>query len=55
MLVDVAFERKTKRPITLTELKEQAGLADFRLTQRGNRLSIFPVIEEHWNLVVGLE
>jgi predicted RNA-binding protein with PUA-like domain len=55
MLVDVAFERKTKRPITLTELKEQAGLANFRLTQRGNRLSIFPVSEEHWNLVLGLE
>lgn len=55
VLVDVAFERKTKRPITLTELKEHTGLADFRLTQRGNRLSIFPVSEEHWNLVLGVE
>jgi len=55
VLVDVAFERKTSRPITLSELKEHPGLADFRLIQRGNRLSIFPVSEDHWNLIVGLE
>ena len=35
VLVDVAFVRKTSRPITLSELKEHPGLADFRLTQRG--------------------
>ena len=55
VLIDVAYERKTERPITLTELKECPGLADFRLTQRGNRLSIVPVSEDHWNLILGLE
>ncbi len=55
LLVDVAFERKLDRPITLKELKEHPGLSDFRLNQRGNRLSIFPVSEEHWELVLGLE
>ncbi len=55
LLVDVAFERKLNRPITLKELKGHPGLNDFRLNQRGNRLSIFPVSEEHWNLVLGLE
>jgi predicted RNA-binding protein with PUA-like domain len=55
LLVDVAFERKLNRPITLKELKGHPGLSDFRLNQRGNRLSIFPVSEEHWNLVLGLE
>ena len=55
MLVDVAFDRKTERPITLSELKDHPGLADFRLTQRGNRLSIFPVSEDHWKLILGLE
>jgi len=44
-----------ERPITLSELKEHPGLADFKLTQRGNRLSIFPVSEDHWNLILGLE
>jgi predicted RNA-binding protein with PUA-like domain len=55
LLVDVAFERKTNRPITLAELKQNPGLADFKLTQRGNRLSIFPVSKDHWNLILGLE
>jgi len=30
-------------------------LADFRLNQRGNRLSIFPVYKKHWDIVVSLE
>ncbi len=55
LLVDVEFERKMNRPITLKELKEHPGLDDFRLNHRGNRLSIFPVSKEHWNLVLGLE
>ena len=54
-LVDVAFERKTKREITLRELKEHPGLEGFRLTKRGNRLSVFPVSGEHWKLILGLE
>jgi predicted RNA-binding protein with PUA-like domain len=55
LLVDVAFERKLDRPITLKELKDHPGLKDFRLNQRGNRLSIFPITKEHWDLVLGLE
>jgi len=55
LLVDVAFERKLERPISLTELKEHPGLSDFRLNQRGNRLSIFAVSKEHWDLILGLE
>jgi predicted RNA-binding protein with PUA-like domain len=55
LLVDVAFERKLDRPITLKELKAHPDLDDFRLNKRGNRLSIFPVSEEHWDLILGLE
>lgn len=55
LLVDVAFERKTERAITLIEMKAHPGLADFRLTMRGNRLSIFPVSDAHWQLILGLE
>ncbi len=55
LLVDVAFERKLKRPITLKELKEHPALSHFRLNQRGNRLSIFPVSKAHWALIIGLE
>ena len=55
ILVDIAFERKTKRPIPLKELKEHPALEDFRLNQRGNRLSIFPVSKAHWDVVLSLE
>ena len=55
LLVDVAFVRKTKRPITLKELKEHPALKDFRLNMRGNRLSIFPVDKKHWDVVLSLE
>ena len=55
VLVDIAFVRKLKRPITLKELKEHPALDDFRLNQRGNRLSIFPVEKRHWDIVLSLE
>lgn len=55
LLRDVAFTRKLKRIITLQELKAQPALADFRLHQRGNRLSIFPVEDRHWKRVLSLE
>lgn len=55
VLVDVEFVRRTKRPITLAEIKELPDLDGFRLTQRGNRLSVFPVDKAHWDAVLRLE
>ena len=55
LLVDVAFERRLKRTITLKELKENPRLDDFVLTKRGNRLSIFPVSKKHWREVLRME
>ena len=55
LLRDVAFERKLKRIITLKELKAHPALAEFRLNQRGNRLSIFSVDAQHRKLILGLE
>ncbi|KAB7628204.1 EVE domain-containing protein [Alkalilimnicola sp. S0819] len=55
VLVDVKFVRKLKRNISLQELKERPELADFRLVQRGNRLSIMPVSAEDWDFILGLE
>lgn len=54
-LVDVAFERKLKRPVTLKEIKNEPSLEGFTLTRRGNRLSVFPVSKEHWRAVLALE
>lgn len=55
LLRDIEFTRKLRRIITLQELKAHPALADFRLNQRGNRLSIFPVEDRHWKLVLSLE
>ena len=56
LMVDVRFKRKTKRLISLTELKEHADqLEDFALVRRGNRLSIMPVSTQHWDFILSLE
>lgn len=54
-MVDVKFERKLKRTITLNELKADAELSDMALVRRGNRLSIMPVTAEQWEYILSLE
>jgi predicted RNA-binding protein with PUA-like domain len=55
LLRDVEFIRKFSRPITLKELKAHPDLEDFQLNKRGNRLSIFPVTQAEWELILSLE
>ena len=54
-LVDVKFERKLRRTITLAELKAQAALEGMALVRRGNRLSVMPVSEGEWEHILSLE
>ena len=54
-LVDVEFVRKLERPITLAQLKAHPGLDGMILTRRGNRLSVMPVSDDHWDLILTLE
>lgn len=57
LLVDVAFERKLKRTISLDEIKaraEQLG-EDFALIRRGNRLSVLPVSAAQWKVLLAME
>ena len=54
-MVDVRFERKLKRTITLEELKQHQGLTDMALVRKGNRLSVMPVTERQWELILSLE
>ena len=56
-LVDVKFERKLKRTITLDEIKQHADdLGEgFALVQRGNRLSVLPVTAAQWKFLLALE
>ncbi|MBV8208703.1 MAG: EVE domain-containing protein [Burkholderiaceae bacterium] len=50
MMVDVRVLRKTKL-IPLKELREHEELADMRVLQKGNRLSITPVTEQEWKFI----
>jgi predicted RNA-binding protein with PUA-like domain len=54
-MVDVSFERKLKRIVSLAELKSKTELADLALVRRGNRLSVMPVSAEHWRFILSLE
>jgi predicted RNA-binding protein with PUA-like domain len=52
--VDVQLVRKLPL-ISLAALRAQPPLADLRILQRGNRLSITPVDEAHWQHIMQLE
>ena len=56
-MVDVKFERKLRRVITLTELRKHSNgaLASLALLKRGQRLSITPVSDAHWKFILSLE
>lgn len=55
-LVDVGFERRLSRTISLDELRRHAAaLDDFALLRRGNRLSVLPVSAAQWNYILDLE
>ena len=51
LLLDVQALRKT-RLMNLAELRSLPALADMRLLQRGNRLSVMPVEPAHWATIV---
>lgn len=56
LMVDIRYKRKTRRLISLSEIKEHADrLEDFALVRRGNRLSVMPVSKEHWDFILSLE
>lgn len=54
-MVDIQFVRKLSRTITLNELKARPDIDDMPLVRRGNRLSIMPVTEPQWNIVLSME
>ena len=56
-MVDVQLQRKLKQPITLETLRKHADdeLRGLALLKRGNRLSITPVSDAHWDFILSLE
>lgn len=53
-MVDVKFVKKFPNVISLNELKNIPGLANMPLLRRGNRLSIMPVTEKEWKIIMKL-
>ena len=51
-MVDIKLKEIFKHPVTLKEIKENAKLKDFRLIQRGNRLSVFPINKKEWDEIL---
>ena len=54
-MVDVRYQRKLKRTITLAELRQHEELDGLQLLKRGNRLSVMPVSQFHWDFILSLE
>lgn len=54
LLVEVRFLRRFPRTISLAELKNDPACADLPLVKKGNRLSVMPVSEHHYQHIVNL-
>ena len=50
--VDIKFESKFVRPVTLAELRAAPALKDMVLLRRGSRLSVQPVTAGEWKQIV---
>lgn len=53
-MVDVLYVEKFYKTVTLKEMRTHPELSDMRILQRGNRLSITPITEDHWNFILRL-
>ncbi len=51
---NVVFVQKFNRVIPLNELRETPGLEEMLVTKRGQRLSVMPVTESEWAIVLAL-
>ena len=55
LMVDVRYIRHLDRMITLGELRQQKQIADMKLLQRGNRLSVLPLSKMEWQYILEVE
>jgi len=51
LCMDVAFESKFKRTVTLAEIKSDPTFSDMRLVMKGNRLSVMPISKKHFQKI----
>lgn len=53
--VDVEFVEKFADIVTLTDIRKVPDLAHMRILQKGNRLSITPVTESEYSVIVSMK
>jgi predicted RNA-binding protein with PUA-like domain len=53
-MVDIRFIKKFNRPVLLNEIKQHPILKKMVVAQKGNRLSITPVADEEWKIILQL-
>lgn len=53
-MVDVKFAKKFAAPLPLDELRTVKGLEGMELLRKGSRLSVQPVREKEWNIILKL-
>ena len=54
ILIDVAFEKDLRHPISLPRLRATPALADMAILRKGNRLSITPVTPTEFKTILKL-
>lgn len=52
-VVDVAFVKKLKEPVTLSDMRADSKLRAMIVLQQGSRLSVTPVAPEHFEFITG--
>ncbi len=52
--VDVRFQEKFHAVLPLATLKAAAALSGLALVQKGSRLSVMPVSDKEWQIILGL-
>ena len=53
-MVDIKLIKKFSNPVTLDVMKQESGLKELKLLQRGNRLSVTPVSKEEAQIIMKL-
>lgn len=53
-MIDIAWEKSFDEVITLQVIKEQKGLEEMKLVQKGNRLSIMPLTKREFEIIIKL-
>lgn len=53
-MVDIRFQQRFEAPLSLESLRKQSGLRQMELLRKGSRLSVQPVRDSEWKLILQL-